>query len=285
MWLPLALISALIAGGRRIYEKHMTDTFGNFAMGFIAQVFSLLPSLVLIFLLPHGTEIGSLPWRFWWPLIIIWLVLYPVQTYFMYRAIREGDVSTVTPVMCLLPVFNVLTSFVILRELPSSMGFIGIILIVLGTYFILRQKKEVNSLKPVFFMIAAMFCIAVGSTLDKVSIQVSNPVFYGFMNTLGASIVFFILMCWYKERHSFKPMVSKDWFWPLMLLGLLQAISFTATMYAFKYGPTSYILAIRAGSYVLAGLYGIIVLKENLSKRKILALICFFTGIIALAFA
>src|SRR3989338_11534428 len=111
MWLPFALLAALISGGRRVYDKHLTNTFGNFAMGFIVHAFTLLPSLLLIFILPNGTEIGSLPWRFWWPLLIIWFILYPIQTYLIYRAVRESEISTVTPVMCLLPVFNVFSSF------------------------------------------------------------------------------------------------------------------------------------------------------------------------------
>ncbi len=286
MWLLFALIAAAVAGGRRVYDKHMTGTFGNYAMGFIVQTFSLLPGLLLIFIIPGGTEIGDLPWRFWWPLLIIWFVLYPVQTYFMYRAVRESDISTVTPVMCLLPVFNVGTSFILLGEVPSLIGFLGIIFIVGGTYFMLRQKGSDNrSSLPVILMAAAMFCIAIGSSLDKVALQVSNPVFYGFVNVLGSSLIFIILMHLYNERHSFAVIFSKHWLWPFIILGILQAVSFTATMYAFKYGPVSYVLAIRAGSYILAGLYGIIVLKEAVSTRKIVAFICFSLGVIALAFA
>jgi uncharacterized membrane protein len=284
MWFPFALVAALISGGRRVYDKHLTKTFGNFAMGFIIQAFSLLPTIVLIFLLPNGTEIGTLPWRFWWPLLIIWFVLYPIQTYFLYRSVREGDISTVTPVMAILPVFNVVSSFLLLGEIPSIFGWIGIFLIVIGTCLMLWQKtKNKNVVLPVLLMIGAMFCIAIGSSLDKISIQVSNPVFYGFMNTLGASVVFLVLMYFYKEQKSFSNMRSR--LWPFILLGVLQAVSFTASMYAFKYGPTSYVLAIRAGSYILAGLYGIIFLKEIFTTRKAVALICFLIGVIALAFA
>ncbi len=284
MWFPLALLSAFISGGRRVYDKHLTGIFGNYAMGFIYQAFSLLPSLLLIFLIPGGTEIGELPWRFWWPLLVIWFGLYPVQTYFMYRAVREADISTVAPIMCLLPVFNVGTSFLLLGEVPSLIGFGGIVLIVLGTYLILWQKGKGASLSvPVLLMIAAMFCIAIGSSLDKVSLEVSNPVFYGFMNTLGATAVFLVMMHFYKEKHSFAQMGVR--FWHLALLGALQAISFTATMYAFKYGPVSYVLALRAGSYVLAGLYGVVILKESFSNRKIIAFACFLGGVLMLALA
>ena len=286
MWFSIAIISALIIGGRRIYDKHLTNHFGNFAMGFIIQAFSILPTFALIFLLPGGTQIGSLAWRFWWPLLIIWFILYPVQTYFMYRAVREADISTVTPVMCLLPVFNVGTSFILLHEVPSIFGWIGIILIVCGTYLMLRHKKDDLTISmPVFLMIAAMFCIAIGSSLDKISIQASNPVFYSFMNTLGASMVFFVLMYLYKEKDSFSHMRSAKWFWPFMLVGVLQAVSYTATTYAFNLGPVSYTLALRAGSYILVGFYGVLFLKETLTTRKIIALICFSLGVIALVFA
>lgn len=286
MWFPFAFLSALISGGRRIYDKHLTNTFGNFSMGFITQAFSLVPTFILIFLLPHGMEIGSLPWRFWWPLLIIWLILYPIQTYLMYRAVRESDISTITPVMCLLPVFNIGTSFILLGEKPSFIGLAGIFLIAYGTYSMLWQKggKAVLS-TPVLMMVGAMFCIAIGSTLDKISMGVSNPIFYSFINTLGASVIFFILMHFYREKHSFSQMHSKKWFWPFVLVGILQAISYTSSMYAFKYGPTSYVLAIRAGSYVLTGLYGILVLKENFSTRKKKAFAFFLLGVLALAFA
>lgn len=284
MWLPFALLSAFISGGKRVYEKHLTSVFGNFAMGFVIQAFALIPHLILIFILPGGTDIGDLPWRFWWPLIIIWLVLYPVQTYFLYRAMREGDLSSVVPAMCLLPVFNVGTSYLLLGELPSAIGFAGICLIVVGTYLTLWQKGEDKSLSvPVLMMIAAMFCIAIGSSLDKISLEVSNPVFYGFMNTLGATLVFIVLMHFYKEMESFGHMKLK--FWTLNFLGSLQAVTYVLTMYAYKYGPVSYVLAIKAGSYVFVGLYGVIFLKESFSDRKQLAFLCFILGVLALALA
>ena len=136
---------------------------------------------------------------------------------------------------------------------------------------------------PVLLMLGCVFSMAAGSSLDKIAIQVSNPVFYSFMNTLGASLVLLILMCWYKEKDSFVNIKSK--FWLFVLMGILQAIAYVASMYAFKYGPVSYVLAIRAGSFILVGLYGIFILKENISPRKIVAIIFFSLGVLALAFA
>lgn len=282
-WIPFAILAALISAGRRVYEKHLTGVFGNFSMGFVIQFFSLAPTVVLLFLIPHSFEIPKLTLDFWLPLLIIWVVLYPIQTYLLYRGLREGELSLVTPIMALLPVLNVFSSFVILGEIPSIFGFIGIIVIVIGTYFILYQGRGVSISKPVLLMIGAVFCIAIGSTLDKVAINASNPVFYSFINTLGASVVFLILIHIYREKDTAKNIRTK--IKPLVFLGVLQAISYTASMYAFSYGPTSYVLAVRAGSFVLATLWGIYMLREKMSYRKKFAISCFVIGVIFLAFA
>ena len=146
----------------------------------------------------------------------------------MYRALREGELSHVTPIMALLPVFNIVSSFLIIGESPTIFGFFGIAIIVIGTYILLTDgiKKGIGERynKAVLYMIIATFCVAIGSTLDKVSISVSTPVFYSFMNTLGASIIFLILMYVYKQNKELGGI--KSIILPLSLLGIFQALSF-----------------------------------------------------------
>jgi drug/metabolite transporter (DMT)-like permease len=253
-------------------------------MGFLVQAFSLLPTLALFPFFPMPESFWKLPWQFWWPLLIIWFVLYPTQTYLYYYALREGEFSSISALSALLPAFNVVTSFIIIGEKPSLTGLAGIIAIVIGAYLTLSKgKSKFHFAKPEFFMVAMLICVAIGSTLDKVSIAVSTPVFYSFMNTFGATVVFYVLMHVYKQQHEFSKMRRQALY--LFVLGVFQAIAFTASMIAFEYGPTSYVLAIRAGGYVLVSFYGIFVLKEVLSERKILAFISFIVGLALLAFA
>jgi uncharacterized membrane protein len=284
MWFPAAILSSVITGTKRIYEKKLTAHFGNFSMGFLVQAFSLLPTLALFPFFPMPESIWKLPWQFWWPLLIIWFVLYPVQTYLYYRALREGEFSSISSLSAVLPAFNVITSFIILGEKPSLIGLMGILAIVVGAYLTLvKGISKIHFAKPELFMILMLVCVAIGSTLDKVSIAVSTPVFYSFMNTLGATFVFLILMHVYKQNHEFGRMRQQLVY--LSVLGIFQAIAFTASMIAFQYGPTSYVLAIRAGGYVLVSWYGIFALNETLSERKVLAFISFIIGLALLAFA
>lgn len=283
MWLPLAIFSALTSASRRVLDKGLTVNFGNYGMGFIVNAFALPLTIIFMFFLPLPDDVWNLPWRFWWPLLIIWFVLYPIQTHFFFKGMREGELSSVMPVTALLPVFSVAISFLLLGELPSPLGIVGIGLVVAGTYLVLKKKGTKMKQKPELYMIAATLCIAVGTTLDKISIQQSTPIFYAFMNTIGASVIFVILMYFYKQTGEFKKMKGLPG--RLMLVGVLSGATYISAMFAFASGPVSYVLAVRCANFILPAIWGMIFLKEGFSPRKILALSFFTGGVALLAFA
>ncbi len=284
MWITFALASALLLAVRRIYEKDLTARFSNFSLSFLLMLFSVPAVLVLFLFFPIPRNIFALPWDFWWPLSIIWIVLYPLQNYLLYRSLREGELSQVTPVSALLPVFNIAPSFFLLGELPSTLGAVGIFTTVAATYLLLTDvrtgvKQKYNL--PVLFMIGTVVCTAIGSTLDKVAIEVSTPVFYTFVNMIGASAVFLALTFAYQQQHEL--MRARESFWTFVVLGVVMALAFVAFATAFTLGPTSYTLAIRSGGFIIAALWGVFLLKESLSSRKIMALVLFVVGTAALA--
>src|SRR6202051_186388 len=161
MGFSLALASALLLAVRRIYEKQLTARFGNFSLSFILTSFALIPTLVLFLFFPIPQNIFALPWHFWWPLFIIWIVLYPLQNYLLYRSLREGELSEVAPVSALLPVFNIATSFIGIGELPSAFGFAGILATAVGVYVLLSERSGGrNYNKPVLFMAGSVLCTA-----------------------------------------------------------------------------------------------------------------------------
>ena len=284
VWFPFALLGAIILASRRVYEKNLTRSFSNFTTAFIVQSFSLLPTLALFLFLPLPKDIIHLPWQFWWPLLIIWFVLYPIQTYFLYRSLREGELSQVTPIMALLPVFNIVSSFFIIGEFPTVFGLFGIMVIVLATYLLLKDgiKKEVGEKynRAVVYMIISTICTAIGTTLDKVSINVSTPVFYSFVNTLGASIIFLVLIYVYKQKTEIPKI--KTMLLPFSIFGIFQAAYYTLSMFALSYGPTSYVLAVRSASFLFAALFAFFIMREKFSSRKIFAFVLFLAGIILL---
>ncbi|MBI5470083.1 DMT family transporter [Candidatus Kaiserbacteria bacterium] len=207
MWLPFALLSGLVFGIRRIYDKKLTGQYDNFSLSFVQQAFSLAPTLLLFLFFPIPSNFLALSWQFWWPLLVIWFILYPVQQYYLFRAIREGDLSHVTPVLALVPVFNAATSFFIIGEHVSILGLSGIFAIVFATFLLLIDTHEDSDSKynkPVLFMLISCICMAIGSTMDKIAIGASTPVFYSFVNLLGASIIFLVLAYAYGQTGELR---------------------------------------------------------------------------------
>jgi drug/metabolite transporter (DMT)-like permease len=249
-----------------------------------------VPALfILLFLLPVPSDLLHLPWAFWWPLLIIWFVLYPIQIYFLFRSIREGELSEVVPVLSLQAVFNIVSSYYLIGEVPSWHGFLGIAAIVAGVYTLLTEKRSAPGSgapshglnMPILYMVIASICMAIGTSLDKLSLEVSTPALYSFVNTLGAAILFFFLALLYGQGRELRKIPSIGWL--IAWLGIINGILYLFAMFALTGAPTSYSLAVRSGSFIFAALWGILVLKEIVNLRKGIAFALFLVGTVALA--
>ena len=283
MWLPYAIISTVSSGFRRVYDKSLSGRFGNFSFGFLLNFFAIVPIAIMVFFLKPADDILNMPWQFWWPLIVSVIFQYPLQNYLYIRAIREGELSSVVPLMALLPAFNAVTSFFLVGERPTFLGIIGIFTIVLGTYLMLKKKEAHVKLRPELFMILSMVIAAFGSSLDKVALGVAEPVFYSLVSTVATVLVLLPFMYFAGELKDLKKMHAAPGH--LVIVGCLFAISIVSLEIAFSHGPTSYVLALRSGNLFIGALWGFFALKEQLTQRKLLAILCFIIGSVLLAFA
>lgn len=285
MWFFLALTSAFLYSFRRFFEKDLSEKANPLTIGFAVQAFSL-PGIALLLFFAQIPNFGSLSFQFFWlPLLIIWILLYPLQAYFYYKSLKEGELSYVLPLMSTIPIFTIFSAWVLIGELPSTLGFLGIFLIVTGIYSLnMRPNTKFYSPithlfhdRPSLFMIINCVCLAIGSTLDKVAIKASNPLFYAFINTLGASIILF-LIAQITARHFF-PEIKKN-FKGFSIVGTLQAFAFITYVIALTTGIVPYVLAIKSSAAIIGTVWGFILLKESLSKNKITALVLIAFGIL-----
>lgn len=289
MWFFLALTSTFLYSFRRLTEKKLSHNLNHFVLGFAVQALSV-PGIALLLFFTEIPNIFSLSGNFWYPLLIIWIFLYPLQAFFYYKSLKGGEISNVLPLMSFIPIFNIVTSWVLIGELPSLVGFLGISSIVAGIYA-LNTKPDTHFLDPVIhlfrdkpslFMLINCACLALGASLDKISIQASNPLFYTFVNTLGASIVLFIIAS-FTNKQIFEPVkkYSKD----LAYIGVFQSFAFSAYIVALNTGIVAYVLAIKSSSAILGSVWGFVFLKETLSKSKMIALVFISLGLGLIAVA
>lgn len=290
MWLILSSISAIFIASKTLFDKKLGSGLDPFAGGAVTALGTTPVLFVIALFLGAFPNILHMPWHFWWPLIVIWVVIYPIQTYAYFRSLQVADFSVVIPVVSLLPVFNLFISWFLIGQAPSALGFLGVVTIVFAILVLLwpeggwNSVRERNIIHGVMFMALFSLCVAFGSAFDKVATVSTSPIFYGFLNVAGS---IFVLFFW--SKVFFKPGKSRNFIKkniPLIgAIGILNALGFTLYMFSIQTGYVSYVLAIRSTSILLATLAGVVMFRERLTRKKLLSLILVAIGIILLGFS
>jgi drug/metabolite transporter (DMT)-like permease len=73
---------------------------------------------------------------------------------------------------------------------------------------------------------------------------------------------------------------------PVLTLGLISGIAWFLGVYAIQTSPNiGYAVAMINTHAIITTLYGIIILKESITRKKVLAFICMIVALVAFAFA
>lgn len=286
MWFYFAVASAVFLSLRRLAEKPLAGKLSYYTLGWATQLFSL-PIITLLFIISDRNVSISSPYVFFLPLIIIWVILYPIQSYCYYRSLHEGTLSEVIPVLSFIPVFTMLISAISVREIPSQLGLLGIGSTVAGV-FLLHTKsfKTIHHIiknRSAMLMLISSLSIAVGTTLDKIALStVTNPGFYTLINVLGATVSLFFVATFVK-RDSYVGI--RQYMKPLVLVGIAQSIFYSLYTIAVQQGITSYVVALRNFNVLVSACLGIIFFHESLTFKKGFSYAFIGLGLIILAYA
>ena len=157
-----------------------------------------LPILIILSFYYGFPEI--IGWTFW-PLVICIILAISGGEILLFKALKYSDLSDVIPFMAFTPAFLILTSWLILGELPTGggIGSGGGVVLVEGppitnaTTTILQSKKRIPPIIDVFTKIL----LWIGAILIP-----SNPV-YGIFAFLTILIIIFSII-WRKQIFKFK---------------------------------------------------------------------------------
>ncbi len=137
-WLILAFLTPFFTSLQDVINKKIAQKIDVSVVAWGWTFFSL--PILLIFLIWEGIpSLGPL----FWPAVFISGFLLTIATLLYIKAIKVSDLSLAVPMLAFTPLFLLITSFLILGEVPKPLGFIGVILIVVGSYVInFKHKKE-----------------------------------------------------------------------------------------------------------------------------------------------
>jgi len=190
LWVLLALAGAVTNAGYYVTTKKLLTTIPPHVLAagsFLATAFFLL-------IIAVHTGIPEIGGMFLYA-VAVTVAINIIATILTYRALATTDISLAVPMISFTPVFLVGTSFVLLHELPTPGGAIGILVIVTGSYILNLSPGQTSILDPVrsiarhrgvLYMLIVAFLYAISVNFDKMVVQESDTVF-------GSGFVFLVL--------------------------------------------------------------------------------------------
>ncbi len=196
MWFIFALLSAVFQSANHLLRKKVAvDHFSTVSLSWFIRVVSLI--IVTPFAIPDLDTVNFSPELY--RSLFIAGTLTTLTTIAVIKVYQVEEISQVIPLINLSPVFILATSFLILGEVPSKAGFLGVILVVLGAYVLnanasslhhlLAPFKALFSSKGARLMLLVAFTWSITANYDKIGVQNSSPIVWVFLLNLYMVIV------------------------------------------------------------------------------------------------
>lgn len=270
-WLILGIFTAFFEALKDVFGKQNLKQSDEYVVAWSLSFFSV------IFLIPWViyTGIPALNSQFAIALLIGGSIN-AVTALLYIKAIKVSDLSLTVPLVALTPLFMLLTSPLIVGEYPSFFDYIGIFLIVVGSYLLnIKEKSQgylapfkalVNEPGPKFMLIVA-FLWSITSNFDKIGVQNSSPIFWLF-SIFGTMTILLLPVLLYKtpnpSRKIFKQLPM------LAAMGFFNAIGVLCQMQALTLTLVVQVIAIKRTSVLMGVLFGHFIFKEKDIQQRLL---------------
>lgn len=274
------MICALSLATADALTKRALGGTGEYVVGWLRLMFTI-PALAL--LLPfiempaldgtfHRAFAAALPFE------VLAFVLY-------IKALRASPLSLTLPFLAFTPVFLVVTAHVIAGEAVSPRGAAGILLIAAGSYLLnfrdigeglLAPIKAIAREKGSVMMLAVAAIYSITSSLGKVAITHSSPLFFGAVYYIVFPLAYtpFALPRLVKARVSARELKA------MLLIGVLNAVMVSTHMLAMSMTKVAYMISVKRSSLIFSVLYGYVLFNEDISRYRTLGAMMMFAGFV-----
>jgi len=278
LWAFLSIFSGL--GDATVYAamkkvKNLNQYIILFARYSIALVFL---SLMLFF-----EKIPEISDGFF-PVLFLNSFILAISSYLIIRATQISPLSTSIPMLSFTPVFLIITSYLMLRELPTSMGIIGILLIVIGAYTLNIHEHKKSFLEPfrallkekgTVMIFAVAFLYSISANLGKLGILYSDAIFFSFACYLVVTLFLFPLLFTkpVKKLRNIKKNLKY-----LIIMGIAAGIMMVASAIALKLAIVPYVISLKRFSVIFSVLFGYFLFKEEKIKERLIGAVIMLLG-------
>ena len=270
-WLILGIFTAFFEAVKDVFGKQNLKKSDEYVVAWSLAFFSV------IFLTPWViyTGIPALNSQFWFSLLIGGSIN-AVTTLLYIKAIKVSDLSLTVPLVALTPLFMLLTSPLIVGEYPKFFDYIGILLIVAGSYLLNIKEKSQGYLAPFKallnepgpkFMLIVAFLWSITSNFDKIGVKNSSPIFWLF-SLFGTMSILLLPILLHKTPNPGTKILKQL---PMLAtMGFFNAIGVLCQMQALTLTLVVQVIAIKRTSVLMGVLFGHFIFKEKDIQQRLL---------------
>ena len=185
--------------------------------------------------------------------------------YFIVKALSCGELSALAPINSYKPIIAMIIGFFLLNEIPNFIQFMGILLIISGTFLLKPTKVFFN--KATLYRFIALILLGTEAIFIKKIILLSN-INSTFLYWVIAGLIFsgfFAIL----SKHKIK--IKKENIKYQLALITTVAIMQYSTTYVFAKMNVAYALALFQLSTILSVFLGINIFKERGFLQKAIA--------------
>lgn len=267
-WFILSLGSALCKSLSDVASKQVMAKMGEIAAGCVAR--GLVAMIALIIVLIQGfPTIGP----GFWKAALISGGINIITTVLTLRALKNGELSLVAPILALSPIFLLVTSPIINNQFPTIGGLIGIIVSVSGLYTMKVQEKKAGWLAPFKAVwrsagakeaLLVAFLYSISANYDSIGSKASSPFF--FIMSVNLIIFLSLLLPALKKEGFFR--LARENGKRLSLMSIFMAGETGLQFTAFQYAIVPYVISIKRTSALFSVIWGGKLFKEGEFKER-----------------
>ncbi len=172
-----------------------------------------------------------------------------------------------------------------LNETPSFMGGTGVGLILLAIFWeplTRRKQKEKTSLTALLFALFNGICVGSYLIVDKIGVEhISPPIYLCVM-------LFFTQLALVPIIFQIRKQVQEQWKLgkkQVLAAAFCMSLSYGVTLAAMKIAPIMYVASARSSAIVVSGITGWLVLREEISSQRWVAIGMIAVGVYCLGVA
>lgn len=284
MWFWYALGFAVLSSVGVIIAKKVMKTVDQYTYLLINGLFTA-PILLIIGLLFF--DIPKFDTTFW-TVTVIGTSISVFAAILAYKAIRESEISLISPISAFNPVFTAIISFFTLKETISVKHILGIMIIVTGTYLLQLSKSQKGFFEPIKALFThngvrltlfAQFLWAVTPSLEKTAIvhtSPQNPPFAAFVGQIIAILIYIPLVGKLSKNSLQAFKLNYKWF---LIAGLISGLAITFAFIAYNLSSLGMVTAVFKSSVLFTVILGWLFFKERNIKEKLLGTLVMLVGV------